>query len=95
MPLARRIPKRGFNNRRYEKSCQIVKTGDLNRFEEGAVVDFDALLDRGMVNRKSGFVKLLSGGELNVKLQVRVHRCSKQAAEQVKKAGGTLEIIGA
>lgn len=95
MPLARRVPKRGFNNSSYEKKCQIVKTGDLNRFEEGAVVDFDALLEKRLISRKIRFVKLLSGGDLTVKLQVKVHRVSRQAARQVEQAGGTLEIIGA
>lgn len=95
MPLARRIPKRGFSNSSYQKRYQIVKTGALNRFEEGSVVDFNALLAKRLVSRKIGYVKLLSGGEVTVKLQVKVHRASRQAVRQVEQAGGTLEIVGA
>jgi large subunit ribosomal protein L15 len=93
MPLARRIPKRGFNNTRYEKSFQIVNLRDLTGFDDGDVVDFDGLLSNGLVNRKTRFVKLLGKGEIKKKLHVKVNRISKKAQEALESAGGTVEII--
>jgi large subunit ribosomal protein L15 len=93
MPLARRLPKRGFNNSNYEKGFQIVKVGDLNKFDAESVVDYQALLDRGLVSRKCRFVKLLAGGELDRKLTVKVDKVSAQALKQVEKSGGSVEIL--
>ncbi len=93
MPLSRRIPKRGFNNTKFEKAYQEVNIRDLNRFNDGDEVGYDALLKMGLVNKKSRFVKLLGKGELKRKLKIRVHRASSAAREAVEKAGGTLEIV--
>ena len=93
MPLARRIPKRGFNNTRYEKAFQVVNLRDLNGFNDGDVVDFDMLLSKRLVNRKTKFVKLLGKGEISKKLHVKVNRISKKAQEALEGAGGTVEII--
>jgi large subunit ribosomal protein L15 len=93
MPLARRLPKRGFNNTRYGKVFQTVSTGDLNGFEAGTIVDYEALLSRRLVDGKTAFVKLLAGGELTKKLTVKVHRASRKAREEVKRAGGALELL--
>ena len=94
MPLARRIPKRGFRNTRFEKAFQVVNIGDLQIFGNGETVDYDALLKHGMVNKKNTFVKLLGKGDLQRKLHVRVHRASKKAVDAVEKKGGTVELIG-
>jgi large subunit ribosomal protein L15 len=94
MPLVRRVPKRGFNNVRYEKFYQTVNLRDLAVFDNGAVIDYEALLEKRLVNRKTGFVKLLGKGEVEKKLHVKVHRASKSAVEQIEKAGGKVEIIG-
>jgi len=94
MPLARRIPKRGFNNFQYEKSFQIINLQDLERFKEGDVIDYETLLEQGLVNRKVKFVKILGNGELTKKLHVRVHKASKQAVAAVEKAGGKVELLG-
>jgi len=93
MPYARRIPKRGFNNRGFEKSFQIINLKDLSCFNDGDVVDYNALLEKKLVNRKSRFVKLLGDGELNKKLHIRVSSASKKAKEQVERAGGTVELV--
>jgi large subunit ribosomal protein L15 len=93
MPLARRIPKRGFNNFQYEKAFQIVNIRDLERFKESDVIDYDFLLAQGLVNRKVKYVKLLGKGELTKKLNIKVHRASKQAVAAVEKAGGKVEIV--
>jgi large subunit ribosomal protein L15 len=94
MPLARRVPKRGFNNVQYENSYQTVNLRDLAVFKEGDVVDYSALLEKRLVNRKTRFVKLLGKGEVEKKLHVKVHRASRSAVERIKKAGGTVELIG-
>ena len=93
MPLARRIPKRGFNNSQYENSFQIINLRDLERFSEGDVVDYETLLAQRLVNRKDGYVKLLGKGEITKKLHVKVNRASKHAVEAVERAGGKVEII--
>jgi large subunit ribosomal protein L15 len=93
MPLARRLPKRGFNNEQFEHMFQIVNIGDLERFGEGERVDYDVMLKRRLVNKKGRYVKLLGKGELTKKLTVVVHKASKKALEGVQKAGGTVEIV--
>lgn len=93
MPLSRRIPKRGFNNTKFEKAYQAVNIQDLNRFNDGDEVGYDALLKMGLINKKARFVKLLAKGELKKKLHIRVHRASAAAKEAVEKAGGSLDII--
>ncbi len=93
MPLARRIPKRGFNNTTFEKTYQAVNIQDLNRFNDGDDVGYDALLKMKLVNKKTRFIKLLAKGELKKKLTVRVQRASAAAKEAVEKTGGSLDII--
>jgi large subunit ribosomal protein L15 len=90
-PLIRRIPKRGFVNLfRVEK--QVVNLRDLKRFASGTVVDFDALVQAGLVRARGGPVKLLAKGELDRALTVRVHAASESACERVKAAGGSVEL---
>jgi len=91
MPLQRRIPKRGFHNP-FRKEYSIVKVGDLNRFEAGSVVDFDALQAAGIVKNVRDGVKLLGDGEVNRAVTVKVDKASKEAARKVAAAGGTLEV---
>jgi large subunit ribosomal protein L15 len=93
MPLARRIPKSGFNNRTFEHAFQVINVGDLNRYENGQKVDYDVLLKDRLINKKCKFVKLLGKGELKKKVQIAVHRASAKAVEIVEKAGGKVEII--
>jgi len=91
MPMQRRIPKRGFHNP-FRKEYSIVKVGDLNRFEAGSVVDFDALKAAGIVKNVRDGVKLLGDGEVNRAVTVKVDKASKEAARKVAAAGGTLEV---
>jgi large subunit ribosomal protein L15 len=93
MPLARRIPKRGFNNSSFEKHYQIINLSDLNRYKSGQKVDYETLLKDRLVNRKSQWVKLLAKGELKKKLQISVHKVSKKAQEAVEAAGGGIQIV--
>ena len=89
MPLTRRVPKRGFNNH-FRK---VVNLEQLSAFEAGAVVDFETLLDAGLIKEVKNAVglKVLAGGELNVALTVKAAKFSAAAKEAIEKAGGTCE----
>lgn len=88
--LIERLPKRGFT--RPKEPLQIVNLGDLNRFEDGDVVDARALAAAGLVRRADHPVKLLGDGELERKnLTLDVDACSRSAAEAVTAAGGTVK----
>ncbi|MBR3679952.1 MAG: 50S ribosomal protein L15 [Oscillospiraceae bacterium] len=93
MPLARRIPKRGFNNI-FATRYSTVNVGDLNRFVEGTVVDTELLMASGLVKKvENGGVKILGNGELTVKLTVKAAKFSGAAAEKIEKAGGKAEVM--
>lgn len=94
MPLARRIPKRGFNNR-FKKVYLIVNLSDLANVPEGTVVDYGFVVSNGlakMVKNNVG-LKVLGDGELKVKLTVRAAKFSQSAKDAIEKAGGTAETI--
>jgi large subunit ribosomal protein L15 len=91
MPLARRLPKKGFNPPQ-RTIYQVVNIQDLNRFEDGQEVDFAILMENGLISRKLP-VKLLANGELRVKVNVIVNAASKTAIEKVEGLGGKVEII--
>jgi len=92
MPLYRRIPKRGFNNIN-KKIFAEINVKDLNRFEDGTVVDQDLLLESGMVKQIKDGVKILGNGEIEKKLTVKAEKFTKSAAEKIEKAGGKVEVI--
>ena len=92
MPLYRRLPKRGFTNK-WAKEYAEINVKDLNKFEDGTVVDIDALLEAGLVGKKLDGVKVLGNGELEKKLTVKAEKFSKSAAEKIEKAGGKAEVI--
>ena len=91
MPLARRVPKRGFNNI-FAKEYAIVNVGDLERFEDGSVVDAQALAAAGLVKKALDGVKVLGQGELTKKLTVNCAAFSASAKEKIEKAGGKAEV---
>ena len=93
MPLARRIPKRGFTNV-FRKEVAIVNLADLAGFGEGATVDVDALVARGLVPKHHDAVKLLATGDAPRSVTVKVHRASAQAKAKIEAAGGTVELLG-
>lgn len=93
MPLARRIPKRGFNNKRFEKAFQVVNIGDLEKYKDGDKVDYVSLYERGLINKRVSFIKLLGSGKLTKKLHIIVNKASKRAVEEVEKLGGKVELI--
>ena len=94
MPLFRRTPKRGFNNK-WGLVVLPVNVGDLGRFDADSVVDLTVLKDSGLTQRPHDRVKILGDGDLDVKLTVHAHSFSKSAKEKIEKAGGTcVEVAG-
>ena len=92
MPLYRRIPKRGFTNRN-TKEIVAINLGVLERFEDGATVDVDALIEAGIIKNPRDGVKILGDGELTKKLNVRVDAYSASAKEKIEAIGGTAEVM--
>jgi large subunit ribosomal protein L15 len=93
-PLARRIAKRGFNNRQFAIQVAIVNVGALDRaFDNGTTVTVAALLEKGLA--KGGFdeIKILGNGSLTKKLSVEAHQFSKSAEEKITAQGGTVKRI--
>ena len=93
MPLQRRLPKRGFRSP-FKKEFSIIHLKDLNQFPKDSVVEPGLLCQSGLV-KKNEFIKLLSDGELQHPLTIRVHRASKAALKKVEAASGRVEVIGA
>ena len=93
MPLQRRIPKRGFNNI-FAKTVAAVNLSTLNRkFEDGATVDIEALVNAGVVKNGFDAVKILGNGKLDKKLTVKVSAFSESAKAAIEAAGGKAEVI--
>jgi large subunit ribosomal protein L15 len=95
MPLFRRMPKRGFNNKRFATSYIGVNVEALNRFEDGATVDEAAMLNAGLANGKHDGIKILGDGELTKKISVIAHAFSATAKTKIEAKGGTCQTIGA
>ena len=91
MPLFRRLPKRGFNNNYFRQNFNIVNVADLEvHFDTGATVDATTLIAKGLARDDKNPVKILGTGELTKKLHITAGKFSKQAAEKITKAGGTM-----
>lgn len=93
MPLARRLPKRGFSNAKFKTHYAIVNVQDLNVFEKDTVVSPETLKEAGLISKLLDGVKILGEGELNVALTVRANKISKSAEEKITSAGGKVEVI--
>ena len=91
MPLARRVPKRGFNNI-FAIKYATINVSDLNCFEDGAVVDTNAILAAGLLKKTLDGVKVLGNGELTKKLTVNVAAFSASAKQKIEEAGGKAEV---
>ena len=92
MKLVRRIPKRGFTNI-YAKEYATINLSALEAFEDGAVVDAQALKNAGIVKNAKDGIKVLGNGELTKKLTVKAAKFSKSAAEKIEGNGGKAELI--
>ena len=92
MPLYRRLPKRGFTNRN-TKDIVAFNISELERFEDGATVDVEALIEAGIIKNPRDGVKVLGNGELTKKLNVKVNAYSASATEKIQALGGTTEVL--
>lgn len=92
LPVARRLPKRGFTNARFRTELAIVNVSELEVFEEGAVVTPEELLKRRIILKLGDGLKVLGHGELTKKLEVHAHRVSKKAKEAIEAKGGTVTL---
>ncbi len=92
MPLYRRIPKRGFTNRN-TKDIVAVNLSVLEVFDDGATVDVDALIERGIVKNPRDGVKILGNGDFTKKLTVKANAFSASAKEKIEALGGTAEVM--
>ena len=92
MPLARRIPKRGFNNI-FAKPLESVNVSVLNMFEDGTEVNANVLLAEGVLSKCENGVKILGNGELTKKLTVKANAFSAAAKEKIEAAGGKAEVV--
>ncbi|MGO5113659.1 50S ribosomal protein L15 [Candidatus Avoscillospira sp. LCP25S3_F1] len=92
MPLVRRIPKRGFNNI-FAKPLTAINVGSLNAFEDGAVVDAAALIEKGILHECKYGLKVLANGKLTKKVTVKAAAFSESAKAKIEEAGGKAEVV--
>lgn len=92
MPLQRRVPKRGFNNI-FATEYAVVNLSALNTFEDGAVVDAAALIEKGIIKKEYDGLKVLGNGELSKKVTVKAAAFSASAKDKIVAAGGKYEVL--
>lgn len=93
-PLYRRIPKRGFNNARFETKFATINVGQLNKlFNDGDVITPEVLKERGIIKKQLSGIKVLSAGVLDKKLTIKAQRFSTSAVTKIENAGGKAEVI--
>ena len=92
IPLYRRLPKRGFNNM-FAVTYAIVNVEVFNAFEDGSVVDAQALVDAGVIKKVNDGLKVLGRGEITKKITVKAAKVSESAKAKIEAAGGTVEVI--
>lgn len=95
MPLFRRIPKRGFNNKNFALKYVEVNVGDLERFDEGSIIDASVLKESRVLSFSKAIdgIRVLGNGELTKKLTVKASGFTAKAKEKIEKAGGTAEEV--
>ena len=92
MPLHLRLPKRGFTNI-FATRYAVVNVADLNRFDDGAVVGIDELIESGLVKKVYNGIKIVGNGELTKKITVKATAFSESAKEKIEAKGGNVEVI--
>ena len=92
MPLARRIPKRGFHNI-FAKPLEMINVSALEKFESGATVDAQALLDAGILSKCENGFKVLGNGSLSKSITVKASAFSESAKAKIEAAGGKAEVV--
>lgn len=93
MPLARRLPKRGFRNPFREKYVAVNLTDICRKFSQGAVINEEALLASGVLRKKGDKVKILAKGDINFPVTIKLSKISQAAKEKITAAGGTVEEV--
>ena len=93
LPLYRKLPKRGFNNKIFTTKYAVVNVDALNIFEDGATVNAAALQEAGLINDLYDGVKILGNGELTKKLNVEAAAYTQSASEKIEKLGGKAQVI--
>lgn len=93
LPLFRRLPKRGFSNAKFKVEYATINVGDLDNFEDGAVVTPELLKEMGIVKKQLAGIKVLGNGELTKKLTVKASKFSATAVEKIEKMGGKAEEV--
>lgn len=94
MPLVRRLPKRGFNNKPFQIAIEIVNIGDLEKFfNEGQEITRELLVERGLINGKKGsLLKVLGDGSLSKKFIIHADAVSESASKAIEKSGGKIAL---
>ncbi len=92
-PLFRRLPKRGFSNARFKTTYAVINLSDLDKFENGTTVTPELLKEMGLIKQSLDGIKILGNGTLTKKLNVKAHKFSNVAKEQIEKLGGKAEVI--
>ena len=93
MPIYRRVPNRGFTNSRFKTDYTIINVGALEAFDDGATVDLEAVLAKGLVSLNTNQFKVLGNGDVSRKLTVRAQKFSKSAAQKIQDAGGSVVVL--
>jgi len=93
-PLYRRIPKRGFNNKRFRTEFATINLDDLSKFfKDGDLVTPEILKERGIIKNSLCGIKVLANGNLDKKLTIKANRFSSKAVTKIEEAGGKAEVI--
>ncbi len=92
-PIYRQLPKRGFNNKRFATVYATINVSDLNRFEDGAIVDIETLLAARVIRKAQDGLKVLGNGDITKKLTVKAAKFSAAAKEKIEAAGGSCEEV--
>ncbi len=93
LPLYRRLPKRGFSNHLFKTRYAVINVSDLNRFDNGTVVNPTLLKDKGVIKKQLDGIKVLGNGKLEKKLTIQAHKFTKSALEKIKESGSKAEVI--
>ena len=94
MPLTRRLPRRGFNNKNFKKEYNIINVSQLNNLKENTVVTAELLLEKNIISKIAPYgLKVLGNGNLNKALTVKASKFSASATEKITKVGGKVEVL--
>ena len=94
MPLIRKLPRRGFNNKNFDKVYNVINVEDLNSFEENTVVTVELLKEKNIISKVAPYgLKVLGNGNLDKKLTVKASKFSETAVQKITKAGGQAEVL--